>query len=172
MEPNLIVLAVAVWFLVSLLGRGSRRTPTPPRQPRHPQQRPLGQARSPDPTHRAGGRVEVMLREFQRALEEGRQVRQDAALESGSEARRLEGEVGRVRREELDQDDQAEQIVSRRINAAAARGQGREAKKGSRAEAPVQAEPADHTATPRYTTQQLRDAVVWREILGPPVSER
>jgi hypothetical protein len=24
----------------------------------------------------------------------------------------------------------------------------------------------------RYTPAQLRDAVVWREILGPPVSER
>ncbi len=29
-----------------------------------------------------------------------------------------------------------------------------------------------HTAVRRYTPEQLRDAIVWREILGPPVSER
>ena len=32
--------------------------------------------------------------------------------------------------------------------------------------------PADKTATRGYTLQQLRKAVVWREILGPPVSMR
>ena len=31
---------------------------------------------------------------------------------------------------------------------------------------------ADKTATRGYTARQLRDAVVWREILGPPVSLR
>ena len=36
----------------------------------------------------------------------------------------------------------------------------------------IRQEPADHTAVRRYTPAQLRDAIVWREILGPPVSER
>ncbi len=36
----------------------------------------------------------------------------------------------------------------------------------------IRQEPADKTATKGYTARQLRDAVVWREILGPPVSLR
>ncbi|MBA3344021.1 MAG: hypothetical protein H0T44_01770, partial [Gemmatimonadales bacterium] len=36
----------------------------------------------------------------------------------------------------------------------------------------IRQEPADHTAVRRYSAQQMRDAFVWREILGPPVSER
>ena len=34
----------------------------------------------------------------------------------------------------------------------------------------IRQEPADHTATRGYTPEELRRAVVWREILGPPVS--
>jgi hypothetical protein len=41
------------------------------------------------------------------------------------------------------------------------------------ARAPVRQEVADHTAVQRkYTPEQLRNAVVWREILGPPVAVR
>ena len=36
----------------------------------------------------------------------------------------------------------------------------------------IRKEPADQTAPRGYTAKELRDAVVWREILGPPVSER
>jgi hypothetical protein len=39
-------------------------------------------------------------------------------------------------------------------------------------DAQIRTEPADHTAARTYTPQQLRDAVVWREILGPPVGLR
>jgi hypothetical protein len=39
-------------------------------------------------------------------------------------------------------------------------------------DARIRQEPADKTATRAYTTKQLREAVVWREILGPPVSLR
>jgi hypothetical protein len=172
MEPNLVVLAVAVWFVVSLISRAVRKSSTPTRPARRPEQRPSGRTGSLDPTQREGSRIEVMLREFQRVLEEGREIQQGEWHEGEPEARSLEGEVRRYGREDVDQDDQAEEIETRRINAAAARDQARDPGKGRRPNAQVVPEAADHTATPRYTTQQLRDAVVWREILGPPVSER
>src|SRR5215218_9961203 len=124
MEPNLVVLAVAVWFLVSMVSRAGRRPP--PRPTPRPQQRPSGRTGGLDPTQRESGLIELMLRDFQRALEQGREVQQGASLESEPEARSLEGQVRRLQRQEVDQDDQAEQIVSRRIKAAAARDQGRE----------------------------------------------
>ena len=36
----------------------------------------------------------------------------------------------------------------------------------------IRQQPADHTAVRRYSTQQLRDATDWWQILVPPVSPR
>ena len=84
----------------------------------------------------------------------------------------LETPVNRRAREQYDQDAGAEDLVRRRIAAAAARS-GPATIAGHRAfDQHIRQEPADHTAVRRYTPAQLRDAVVWREILGPPVSER
>ena len=81
------------------------------------------------------------------------------------------------RREEravdVDQDDEAERMVG-----AADRGRRkRRCRVLTTADHPtfdarIRQEPADTTATRGYTVRQLRDAVVWREILGPPVSLR
>jgi hypothetical protein len=71
----------------------------------------------------------------------------------------------------VDLDDEAAGIEARRIQAAADRNAGRkpEAKQPA---ALVRQEPADHTSAPRYSARQLRDAVVWREILDPPLGLR
>ena len=84
----------------------------------------------------------------------------------------LETQVNRPERAEYSQDADAEELVRRRIAAADARS-GRLTKADHQAfDSRIREEPADHTAVRRYTTAQLRDAIVWREILGPPVSER
>jgi hypothetical protein len=84
----------------------------------------------------------------------------------------LEAEVRRAPRAEYDQDSGAEALVRRRIAAAEARS-GALTKADHKAfDTQIRQEPADHTAVRRYTPAQLRDAIVWREILGPPVSER
>jgi hypothetical protein len=72
----------------------------------------------------------------------------------------------------VDQDDDAAEIETRRIQAAAARDSARVPGRRVIQETGIKQEAADHTAARGYTTKQLRDAVVWREILGPPVSLR
>jgi hypothetical protein len=72
----------------------------------------------------------------------------------------------------VDQDEDAEQVIARRAAATAARGAGRSQAGRPRVDSPVRQQPADRTATRPLTPQQLRNAVIWREILGPPVSER
>jgi hypothetical protein len=185
MELNAALVFVAVWFLVSLLGRAGRRAGSPPKRSRRADGPPARPTSGLDATQREGSRIELMLREFQRTLEEANQAARpgkppirvryelpDArSLETEPEVTSLEGEVRRPDRREVDQDEEAEQVAARRIDAAAARDQAvRPAVRTPREE--IRPEPADHTAVPAYTAKQLRDAVVWREILGPPVSER
>jgi hypothetical protein len=62
--------------------------------------------------------------------------------------------------------------VARRIAAAEAQGKPLTKADHRAFDARIRQEPADKTATRGYTARQLRDAVVWREILGPPVSLR
>jgi hypothetical protein len=189
MEFNWILVLGVIWFVMNLLSGLRRKTQPPPdQQPREPI-RPTPLPSSVDATQQEGNRLELMLREFQRALEGGRavghpdeppllgheEVEERQSLEVEPEVGSLEEEVHREVRQRVDQDDEAEQFEARRIRAAAARDVARlkvdhaEFDKRVR-ELPQQ--PADHTATRAYTTKQLRDAVVWREILDPPVSMR
>jgi hypothetical protein len=186
MELNGILVLAAVWFVVSLISRAGRKSQTPPPRanprPPGPTLHPVGR----DPTQQEGTRLELMLREFQRALEdasgEGRpvetpgaryeQMEEGRSLEVESEARSLEDVVSRPARREVDQDDEAEKIVARRIRAAAARDTAQSPVDHAAFDERIRQQPADHTAVRGYTAQQLRDAMVWREILGPPVSLR
>ena len=73
----------------------------------------------------------------------------------------------------MDYDDAAEAVVRRRIEAARRRDRALTKADHEAFDARIRQEPADHTAVARrFTPAQLRDAIVWREILGPPVSER
>jgi hypothetical protein len=80
--------------------------------------------------------------------------------------------VRRAPRREFTQDADAEQLVARRITAASVRDAARTKVDHVKFDSQIRQELADHTATRGYTAQELRRAVVWREILGPPVSER
>jgi hypothetical protein len=192
-ELNGLVVLAVVWFLVSLLGKLGQKQQPGGEQRRIPRTGPPPKApplthgpRVPDATQREASRLELVLREFQRALEQadasGQQAGQQLpwtdeieerqSLEVDPEVRSLEEEVRREVRQTVDQDDEAEQIEVRRIQAAAARDATRTRADHAEFAKKIRQEPADHTATRGYTAKQLRDAVVWREILGPPTSLR
>jgi hypothetical protein len=190
---GLVVLGV-VWLLFNLLGRArSESQPRPRTGAQVPQPHPptAGDPSKRDATQREGSRLEQLLRELERNLEQaaggqGRttvrlptpplpddeDVEERGSLEVPERVVSLEKEVKRPARVRYDQDSGAEDLVRRRIAAAETRS-GALSKADHKAfDVRIRQEPADHTAVRHYTRAQLRDAIVWREILGPPVSER
>ena len=192
---GLLVLG-AVWLLFSLLGRARGQSQPRPRPgPQVPQPRPhlptAGDGSLGDATQREGSRLEQFLRQLERNLDEAARgqdrtaarppvpllpddedVEDRESLEQPERVVSLEAEVRRAPRAEYDQDSGAEALVRRRIAAAEARSGPLRKTDHQVFDARIRQEPADHTAVRRYTPAQLRDAIVWREILGPPVSER
>ena len=134
MDPTLALILGVLWVLMNLL-TGRKKTPPGRPAPRDPSEPTLPSP--PDATQREGSRLEMVLRQFERALQEaetsplGRQARlplpQDeeveelASLEAEPEVVSLEEEVRRPARREYTQDADAEQLVQKRISAAAAR---------------------------------------------------
>jgi hypothetical protein len=172
-------------------GTASRPGTTPARPGTRPLPGALPRALPPvsgaDATQREGSRLEDLLRELGRTLEQGsgpggrapdrrlppaEEVEERESLEVNPEVRSLEIDPRRQARAEVDQDDEAERIVARRTAAAEAQGKPLTKADHRTFDARIRQEPADKTATRGYTARQLRDAVVWREILGPPVSLR
>jgi hypothetical protein len=113
-----------------------------------------------------------MGRPSSRRLPPAEEVEERETLEVGPTVESLETEVRRPERARVDQDDEAERVIARRAAAAAARSGPVTRADHDAFDRRIRQEPADHTAVRALTPQQLRDAVVWREILGPPVSER
>lgn len=177
MDPTVVLVLGAIWFVVNLINGLKKKGPPPTRIPRSEPFPP--QQSFPDATQREGSRLELVLREFQRALEEGRgpeyleeEVEERESLEREPEIISLEEEVRRPARVLHTQDQDAEQLVQQRIAAAASRDAAHSRADHLQFDQRIRQEPADQTSTPAYTARQLRDAVVWREILGPPVSLR
>jgi hypothetical protein len=175
------------------------RPRTPPAQPSAPGQptpsraKGLPPARGPaglpprDATQREGVQLEQLLRDLGRTLDEGRgsgrqpQVRRlpsaggagsERSLEVEPQVQSLEAASAEGERAVVDQDDEAERLEQRRIAAAEANQRALTEADHEAFERRIRQEPADKTATRGYTTRQLRQAMVWREILGPPVSLR
>lgn len=193
MEFDWIWVLAAFWFVVNLISN-ARRKPAPPGRPVPPpstrpnlQSRPQPRIVQPevDPTQQEGTRLELVLRDLQRTLDDAAQsgystsspippeeVEEHRSLEVEPEVRSLEDDVRREARRRFDQDDEAADIEVRRIQAAAARDATRTRADHAAFDQRIRQEPAEHTASRAYSAKQLRDAVVWREILGPPVSER
>lgn len=185
MNFDAILVLGALWFLVNLL-TGLKRKNQAPGQPRaKPRVQPAPPARA-DATRREGSRLEQVLREFERAVDQsgptGRrasfplpdagEVEERESLEAEPEVVTLEQDVRRAPRREFTQDAGAEQVVARRITAATVRDSARTRADHVKVDSQIRQEPAEHTATRGYTPQELRRAVVWQEILGPPVSMR
>ncbi len=185
MDFDAVLVLGALWFLINLL-TGLKRKSQPPAQPQAGAPVRPAPSSQPDVTQREGSRLEQVLREFERALEQAgptgqpaslplpdaEEVEERESLEIEPEVVSLERDVRRAPRQEFTQDEDAERLVARRITAASARDSARTKADHFKFDSQIRQEPADHTATRAYTAQQLRHAVVWREILGPPVSLR
>ncbi|HEY8197659.1 MAG TPA: hypothetical protein VIG04_11800 [Gemmatimonadales bacterium] len=184
MDFDYVLVLGALWFLVNLLtGLKRRSKPDRPEASAPVEPTPSYQ---PDGTQQEGSKLEQVLREFERALQQrgtsGRpaslplpdaeEVEERESLETEPEVISLEQEVRRAPRKEFTQDAGAEQLVARRITAASVRDAARTRADHAQFDNQIRKEPAEHTATRKFTAEELRRAVVWREILGPPVSER
>jgi len=184
-----VYIAAGAWFLLSLLNKArtarDREPPAPEPSP-NPLSRSPGRDPRPDATQREGSRLEQVLRELERSLEqagstsrpvrlplpEAEEVEDRESLESEPQVMSLEQDVRRAARQEFTQDAGVEELVAKRIKAASARDSARTKVDHVKFDSQIRQEPADHTATRGYTAEELRRAVVWREILGPPISLR
>jgi hypothetical protein len=197
LDFGVLVFLGFLWFLFNLL-KGTGKPGSAPRAPKPSLPLPLppspqrtgGPHSLPAPsgvdaTQREGSRLEGLLRDLGRTLDEATRVTTEPvpggtgrkgvgqpAASTVPEAVSLEGDVRRSGRVEVDQDDLAEGVVSRRIASAEARNAAHTSRDHREFDQKIRQEPADHTAVRTYTPQQLRDAIVWREILGPPTSLR
>jgi hypothetical protein len=178
-----IYLAFGAWALAGLVRRiwaesskHSSDSSSAKSQPSRPL--PVGADRERAPLEMAKGNFVRLLEEARRHTaepydpEEERNAEQTSSLEAQAEVVSLEQEVRRAPRREFTQDEDAENLVQRRILAATARDSGKAIVDHRKFDPRISKEQTDHTATRAYDAQQLRHAVVWREILGPPVSLR
>jgi hypothetical protein len=140
-----------------------------------------------DRTQVEGARLEQLLRQLGRTLEEaagptGRpadralpsaeEQEERGTLEGEPEVQSLESDAGRPDRAVVDQDDEAEGIVARRLQAAEAHLAPRTRAEHEAFDARIREEAPEQAAAAQRRARQLREAVIWREILGPPVSLR
>ncbi len=109
-------------------------------------------------------------------LEPAEEVEETESLEVEEQVVSLEAPDTRPLRLTVDQDDLAEEIVRRRI--AAAEAQNRPATRADHAKfdrairTPPVVEPRRKSKVTRLSGKNLRQALIWSEILGPPVSRR
>ncbi len=182
MDPFTLLFFGFLWFLFSRFRKAQEDARSrPPLSP------PPGSSSGGDATQHEGSRLEALFRELERTLNDsagpvGRpagvplppaeEVEERETLEAEPEVVSLEQEVRRPQRARLDRDDRAERIEEARVAAAEARSGALSRATHAAFDDRIRAEPADATAVRTPTAEQLRHAVVWREILGPPVSLR
>jgi hypothetical protein len=178
-----IIALGAFWFLINLLGKARGREDRPRPMPPPP-------GGGGDPTQREGSQLAMLFRELERRLDEasprrgplGRpatialppaeEVEERGSLEVEPEVVSLEGAANRPARVRVDRDDEIELVEAARIAAAEARSGALTAKDHATFDARLKQQPADATAVRPSSPERLREAIVWREILGPPVSLR
>ena len=182
---GLLLLGV-LWVVFNVLtkgrsdsGRTSGGDPLPPVLP----------PRTGDATQREGSRLEALLRELEGTLAQtnrggplGRrastplpsaeEVEEAESLESEPEVQSLEVVPVRPERAAVSQDEGAAQVAARRIAAAEARSGALTKADHLAFDQRIRQEPADATAVRALSPQELRRAVVWREVLGPPLALR
>lgn len=108
-------------------------------------------------------------------LEPAEEVEELEPLEVGEQVISLEVPDTRPLRVLIDQDAQAEEIVRRRIEVAEAHNRPKTRADHAKFDRAIRSAPAEVTRTPkvpRLPGKGLRQALIWLEILGPPVSRR
>lgn len=201
MDPGFAIGIGVLWVVLNLLGR-KKRLPDMQQRPRSTQPpSTLPPSTGRDATQLEGMRLQDLMRELGKTLQDAagsppppslpRKLPtakrppiptrrpsplvvsgEGGSLETDSEVQSLEGDVRRPQRAEVDSDDEAEAIAARRIAAAEANRRPLGAADHKAFDARIRKEPADATATRVSSMRRLREAVIWREILGPPVSLR
>ena len=143
---------------------------------RHPRSDPGGrrQARAaPAPAWPdVGGAAGPAGRAPDRVLPSAEETEEGASLEVAPEVRSLETGTARPGRAVVDQDDEAEAVIARRLQAAEEHAAPRTRADYQAFDARIRQEAADKTTAAGSRARRLWEAVVWREILGPPVSLR
>jgi len=182
-----LVLLGFAWLVINAIRKSGRTPPGGPAAPRRPTPRPAPRAAQRDPSQREGQQLERLLRELQHTLDGGagplgrgpdrpippaEEVEDRETLEVAPRVESLETEPEVAERETVDYDEEAEQIIARRRAAADARSGPQTRVDHAAFDQRIRQEPADKTATRATDPRRLREAVVWREILGPPVSLR
>jgi hypothetical protein len=204
MEVTPLLVLLLVWWVFSLLTSGKRgqqrrqqRRPLPRQRPQVPAPGPAPAPAGEGGTQREGGRLEQILREFERAMEEAQQQRQpgpdadpgwetsedwDAQAEEAQsledyepQTRSMEEDFHRPEREVIVADAEAEAVHQRRLawvedrDRAGPRQDHRRV--GERIGDP-QVEEAGPGPVVSDRIRRLRQGIVWRELLGPPVALR
>jgi hypothetical protein len=151
-----------------------RPPPPPPRQAPQPRvAKPLPSRRPPPPRRKEVVQDDrgPMGRRGGTALPGAEEVEEVISLEGssleGTESLENFDDVHR-RRPVLDHDDSAEAVVQRRIDAVEARNREHREVDHQAFHARIRVGEAAPGAAQRHTPSKLREAVIWREILGPP----
>jgi len=192
---DIIFWALVGLYVLKLLTGNKPKVERAPPLDRPPARRPPARvaAGKPAGTQQEGTLLEQFLRQLEEAqagpggageggplgrrsrtrLEGAEEVEERESLEAEEQIENFEAAPpSRRQRVEVDQDDAAEALVQRRIDAAEARNQRLTALDHSAFDARIRAEVADRTAVAAVNLANLRHAFVWSEILGKPLSER
>jgi hypothetical protein len=191
-----VIIFAVVYAIVAILGKvkeASRKSGagSPPPQPRPQRPRTERPVSYPPPgnTQAEATKLEELLRVLGEAagvpttegtigrpartpLPSAEDVEERESLEREEEVLNLETEIRRPSRREVDHDEEAEAIVQRRIRAAAERDRSLNRADHKVFDSRIRPEVPDNTRVAKPRRPSLRDAMVWREILGPPISLR
>jgi hypothetical protein len=202
MDFGWLLLLGFIYFVLNVMSKGKPGVSgggAPPRRSGVPGEEPESGGASSMQIE--AGKLERMMRELHLSLEEGepprvatkkrpppmRQtppVRRAPALPSEEEweerqsleteprVTSLENLTPRAARQMVDHDDQAGATAQRRISAAEQRNRAVTPADHRAFDKRIRQEPADRLATRARTVAELRQAVVWNEILGKPVALR
>lgn len=201
MEISPLLVLLLVWWVFGLLTSGKRGQQRKQQRRLPPRQRPQVPAPGDAParaggdgTQREGGRLEQILREFERAMEEAQQQRQpepeaeggwDATEEGDEEAeearsleqfeprtRSMEEDFHRPEREVVVAGGDPESLQQSRVAWAEDRNRALTLKDHRRFDERIRApqvEEVDPAPAVSGRLRRLRQGIIWREVLGPPV---